>query len=546
MLRIMAVALAVVVALSEASDYRSVIVGPIDRDGVAGLVSEGFDLERFDHHYARFYVDDAQLNRLRALGYSPMVEPVPEPLEPYPSLSEIFASMDAVVSAHPDICRHEYIGTTVEGRDIRAVVVSDNVGQEEVEPELRIQSTIHGDEPVAATTTMHFLETLTDHYPDSPTCQYVVDTAELWVIPVLNADGYVDGSRYNANGIDLNRNCSYMGPGGGGGSTAFSEPETQSLRDVTMKSWPEIENFENNFATGLSLHSGAQCVNTVWNYTEDPLPEDYDLLENQGESYIYDPEILDYYEGDFILWLPGASWYVTNGDVNDWSYGECGTVDYTIELSHTKAPSNWPDYDHANYHAMLDFMVTSCYGIYGTVKNNLGNPLDARIEVSIPSDDGFDSQPLRFCRTDVTMGDYHKTLLPGTYDVKATVDGYAPQTVEGVTLGAEERVEVSFVFGTGVPRSGAAMRGRGSRLAVYPNPARSYCSITLPSQGVEGKLEIYDIYGRLIESVDVQSSVASVQWDCRNSTGSPLSPGAYLVRFRTDGESYSTRLIVSD
>ncbi len=521
------------------SDHASFRVGDITRREAQMLHGRGFDLEGIFGRRARFYLTSAQAEMLRSMGYTVVEDVAPDPLVPYPSLSEIYGTMDSVVTAHPDICRLEVIGQSVEGRDLRAVVVSDSPGSEELEPELRIHGAIHGDEKTSAMVTVRYLKNLADNYGDSEMCTYVVDNAESWIIPVVNPDGYYHTERYNANGVDLNRNLSYMWAGGG--PSPFSEPETRALRDITMQSWPEIENFTNPFSTGLSLHGGAACVNTVWNYTEVPLPEDSALIWQQALVYDQSPGILDYFgDAGFVIWFPGASWFVINGDVNDWSYGECGTVDHTIEVHGHKLARDWPGVADAHYMAILEFFTRSTYGIWGTVEDNEGNPLDAGIQISIP-DDG-DSTPLRFCRTDVTLGDYHKTLLPGTYDVSASVQGYETQTAEDVTVGAEERVEVSFVFGA----SGVEETGTGGSLRVSPNPAVSSCTFRMPRPGVEGSLEIYDISGRRVKTLAVSAETGHVSWDLRSSTGVRVPRGVYLASLRTGGEVFTTRLVAGD
>jgi len=423
------------------------------------------------------------------------------------------------------------------------MIVSANPDTEELEPEVRMTGGIHGDEPAASTTTLNFLVVLTDGYATSPTCQYVINNSEVWIIPVVNPDGYYHDSRSNANGIDLNRNCSYMGPGGGGGSTAFSEPETAGLRDLTMLSWPAVENFINPFVTGLSLHGGAACFNSVWNYSTTPLPEDYDLILEQANVYANSPGITAYFGSNFDIYVPGASWYETNGDVNDWSYGECGTVDATIEVHNDKHVSDWPGVANAHYGATLSFFQSSIYGIWGTVTNGSGDPLDANI--SIGTSDGFDSSVLRFCRTDVTLGDYHKTLLPGTYDVEVTVAGYTPQSVTGVVVGAEEQVEVSFVLDpVGIeesPEQGLLISG----LSVFPNPMAGTCEFSLPVTGVEGTLVIYDISGHAIKQMDISSDEVSLRWNCADEEGHSVPSGIYIARYSGGVIAETTRLIVN-
>ncbi|NOQ22553.1 MAG: T9SS type A sorting domain-containing protein [Candidatus Aegiribacteria sp.] len=521
--------------------HYSVTLRDINMPEVKFLEEEGFLIEWAHGGKAVIYVDAQQEELLRHMGLNPVPVPVTEPLVPYPSLQDIYNSIDAVVTAHPDICRKVTIGTSVENRPIVAVVVSDNVSTEEIEPEMRIHGGIHGDEPAASTTTLHFLEELTANYATNPMCQYIVNNTETWIIPVLNPDGYYHDQRTNAHGTDLNRNCSYMWNGSGGASAPFYEPETAALRDLTMQSWPAIENFINPFTAGLSLHGGAKCINTLWNYTEVPLPEDSGLIHQQALDYASVPGIVSYFSGSFWIAYPGASWYETHGDVNDWSYGECGTIDHTIEVHDDKHVSDWPGVSSAHYMAILDFFTNSTYGIWGTVTNASGDPIDARLEIGI--DTGSDSEPLRFCRTDVTLGDYHKTLLAGTYDVKVTADGYTSQSVENVSVASQARVEVSFVLShVGIEGHEEAFEGSFS---AFPNPSQESCSFTIPQQGVGGTVLIYDITGRSIMVQDVSTETDSFVWNLRETDGSEVPSGMYIARFCSGASSWTAMVIVN-
>ncbi len=556
MLRFNVVILLIIIAVSSAGNtmisddfsysipHYSVRLGNITRIDIRVLEEQGFLIEWAHGDKATIYVNADQEEMLRHLGFHPIVIEYDEPLVPYPSITEIYASIDAVVAAHPDICRLETIGTSVQGRQIQAVVVSDNPSTEELEPELRIHGAIHGDEKTSAMVTLHYLETLTDNYATSPMCEYIVNNAETWIIPVLNPDGYNSTSRYNANGIDLNRNCSYMGPGYGGGPIAFSEPETAALRDLTMQNWPAIENFINPFTAGLSLHGGAECFNAPWNYTTSPLPEDVELMYVQGDDYATNPGIVNYFgSGNFEIYVPGASWYVINGDVNDWSYGECGTIDHTIEVHNNKVAPDWPEVSNAHYMAILEFFTNSTYGIWGTVTNSSGDPLDARMAIGIS--DGMDSEPLRFCRTDVTLGDYHKTLIPDTYDVEVYVDGYTSQSITDVVVNSEERVDVSFVlYNVGIDDSETGIIETG-RLSVYPNPAQGSLNISMPVAGVGGTVTIYDITGRSVFSQEISAELETFIWNCAGHNGSEVPSGMYIVRFNSGNSSWTTRFMVN-
>lgn len=522
--------------------WHSVIVPDITRIDIEYFHNNGYDIEAVFGSRVRLYVNDEQETTLGNMGYKPVVEEIPAPLVPYPTIAEINATMSAVVAAHPDIARIEQIGTSVQGREIYAVIVSDNVSSDEAEPEIRITGNIHGGEKSAGMSCLNFLEVLTDNYGTSDLCTYVVDNSETWIISILNPDGYVSGSRYNANNVDLNRNCSYMwtGSGGSGGSAAFSEPETAAMRDITMQSWPALNNYTHPFATGLSFHSGAECVNCVWNFSTTEPIQDLDFITAQANAYANHPSIISYYgAGVWDIWIPGADWYPTNGDVNDWSYGEVGTVDHTIEVSVVLAPSDWPGIANANYMPMLEFCITSTYGVYGTVKDGWGNPLDALIEVE--KADCMDSGSLRFCRSDVTDGGYSKALVPGTYNVVVTVAGLGSQSSNGVVVGAGEMIPLNFIFsGVGIedPQSGELF----IRISSSPNPVTTACIFTLPDTGIAGNLEIYDISGRNVYEKNISAGVVKHSFDA----GSTLPAGLYHIRYTSGGLSASTRMVVAD
>jgi hypothetical protein len=513
--------------------YRSVWIAPVGPADIHLLQSEGYDIEYYMDSRARLYVTSDQEHSLESMGYMPVPATDPEPLVPYPTLAVMYDTLDAIVARHPDICRLVQVGTSEQGREILAVVVSDNVEVEEVEPELRLIASIHGDEKTGGMVALNYLRNLCDFSETSSMCSYVVDTAETWVIPVMNPDGWVLNQRYNASGIDLNRNLSYQWqPGVGGGTSPFSEPETVALRDITMKEWPAQTGLENPFCSSASLHGGAACFNYVWNYSSAAVPDTL-LIVDMGARYLDLCTVAGFWVTE------GWAWYVITGDVNDWSYGEYGGIDQTIEVHNDKQASDWPGVASAHYMALLDYFMRSCHGIWGTVTTPDGTPLDALIQVSFA--DGTDSQPLRFCRTDVTKGDYAKPALPGVYDVTASVPGYPSQTVQGVTVGPEQRVEVSFVFG------GQGVEGEEPSpipsMSAFPNPFHGQVEFAFP-EGVEGTLTIRDITGRVVFSTPAGGASTSLVWNAGGSDGSVLPSGVYIATMANPSGTASRMLVL--
>lgn len=113
------------------------------------------------------------------------------------------------------------IGYSAKGRPIRAFLI----GNRDAPNHYLVMGQMHGDEPAGRTLTLNRLL----HKEPVKGCA-------LWVIPTMNPDGSVRGTRVNARGVDLNRNFPsstwvrqgkdtryYSGP------RPASEPETRAI-----------------------------------------------------------------------------------------------------------------------------------------------------------------------------------------------------------------------------------------------------------------------------------------------------------------------------
>jgi len=118
------------------------------------------------------------------------------------------------------------IGYSVQGRPITVTRLGTG------EDTLVVIGAIHGFEGNSARLVEALMQGLAGKIPAS---------ARVYFIPTFNADGYANGTRLDANGVDLNRNWdtsnwerdTCYGEGnpvtGGGGAYPFSEPETAAL-----------------------------------------------------------------------------------------------------------------------------------------------------------------------------------------------------------------------------------------------------------------------------------------------------------------------------
>lgn len=130
------------------------------------------------------------------------------------------------------------IGQSVEGRPIEAY----RFGEERYK--VVLVGDIHGGREA---NTHELAQELLAHFKANP--EDVPGNVSLWIIPTLNPDGLAAGTRFNARGVDLNRNTdtdldgcagndwsptayTLDGPEpGAGGAYPFSEPEARVARD---------------------------------------------------------------------------------------------------------------------------------------------------------------------------------------------------------------------------------------------------------------------------------------------------------------------------
>src|SRR3954469_13885090 len=123
--------------------------------------------------------------------------------------------------------RELMIGHTVLGRPIEAVHFTPPSYARPRPPAL-LFGAIHGDEAV----TQLMLERLADELIERPPGR------ETWIVPCLNVDGVLAGTRNNANDVDLNRNfaCASWGTnrraGYNPGSSAEDQPESRALVEL--------------------------------------------------------------------------------------------------------------------------------------------------------------------------------------------------------------------------------------------------------------------------------------------------------------------------
>lgn len=330
---------------------QTFVEGVALESAVAEIRQAGYQVEVIDP-------DMAGGNEARLLMESPSREFGYGSMGGYYTYDEVGWLLDSLHNAHPALVSAKIsIGQSVQGRDIWAFKVSDNVDVDEAEPEVFYNALIHAREPAAMMTLLYYVFQLVDGYEINPEYTYLVENREQWFVPVVNPDGYVYNETTHPNGggmhrknlqpgcastpgVDLNRNFGYLWGYDNTGSSpdncsetyrgteAFSEPETQALRDFTQA---------HNFITVFNYHTYSDLLIMPFGYAAGTVPDepDYSIYMELGTDLTADNHYL-FGIGDETVG------YLTNGDAVDWMYGAEGIINFTPEVGGYADGAFWP------------------------------------------------------------------------------------------------------------------------------------------------------------------------------------------------------------
>jgi succinylglutamate desuccinylase len=421
-------------------------------------------LDSLKINYERASVDGRELNvyaipeelyllQTTGIGYEVLIEDLNshyrgywDHLVPpgYHSYEEIIALADSLATVFPSICKKLMYGTSLGGRQLAALKISDNVDEEETEPEILFDGGCHGDEIGGSENLIRFARDLCLGYGPDSIITALVNHREIWLYLMVNPDGRANMSRFNEAMVDINRDYGYMWDASGGSTAAFSQPETRALRDCLL---------EHRVSVYISYHSGIEQAAYPWAYRGEE-PRDKVNLRRVAMAYsdssLY--PALPYGQSYTIM-------YQSNGMSIDYNYGTLGQACITMELSGNKQPPDPLVYYNLNYPAMLEMIRIAGCGVEGTVTDSVtGNPLDASVWV-----DGF--FPVY---TEPVAGDFHKILTPGTHTLKVTANGYSPK--KGILFNVPQQgsAEVNILLS---PDSGRYARRVSSCRIPGNNPA---------------------------------------------------------------------------
>lgn len=354
----------------------------LSADEAAELEALGFTLAHDHGDESHVIGDEALAAEARELGYDPefldtVYKDVPVTAQQqgtyyggYRTVASYEADLRAIAGANPDLASLHDIGDSwlkTQGRgghDVYAICLT-NIGAGDCEtdpnstkPRFTLMAQMHAREIATGEVAWRWIEKLVNEYGTDAEVTELMDTTEIWVVPIANPDGVdivASGGnnpvlqRKNANnsrgncgsrlGVDLNRNSTfqwgndstrpctetYQGPSAG------SEPETRAVENWLRDMHPDQRGTRPTDAAPanardvfITLHSYGEYIIVPWGYTDAVAPNNAGLRALGAD--------MARSNGYFVGTNDDTVGYSTSGTTDDFAYGVFGVAAFTFEI----------------------------------------------------------------------------------------------------------------------------------------------------------------------------------------------------------------------
>ncbi|MBI2027648.1 MAG: zinc carboxypeptidase [Deltaproteobacteria bacterium] len=262
----------------------------------------------------------------------------------YHDYREMVLFLENLSQQFPTRTRLHEIGQSLEGRKILALHISTefDASQSQAKPGIVFMGGHHAREHLSIEVPLNLAHFVLYESEKNQKLMDVLKERDLWIIPMVNPDGceydispayrwWRKNRRNNEDGsfgVDLNRNYGYEWGGRGAsdntssqiyhGASAFSEPETQTIRDFVDQ--------HHNLKALVSYHTFSELILYPWGYTYDSVSNPLDL--KAYENMAFEMSRITGYTPQ-----QSSDLYLTSGDTTDWAYGQHGIFSFTLELS---------------------------------------------------------------------------------------------------------------------------------------------------------------------------------------------------------------------
>lgn len=342
------------------------------------------------------------------------------------TLDEIYREFEKLSNNYNHLVEIDTIGFSWEKNPIIAYCFGSS---DTTKPEVLLTALHHSREPATVTTIVYFLQTLFSKAKEgNQEALYLLNNRRIWIIPVLNPDGYLynqkrypkGGGLWRKNrrpindstfGVDLNRNYGPFEFWNANNNGSSTNPQNETYRGPEPFSEPEIAALRNfcfsrKFSLALNYHTYGGML--IYPYSALPYETpDSNWFRNFG---MYIQQLNSYYFGTDKQTVG----YPTRGSSDDWFY----TIDSTKGKVFAFSPEAsyqfdgfWPDKNRIipiaqeNYPILLnllwsadvnvvladyfyDFDTTRKIGFLNLEFQNLGiNPSEDNLPVQIRSKD---------------------------------------------------------------------------------------------------------------------------------------------------------------
>lgn len=267
----------------------------------------------------------------------------------YLTYQQLLDQLDSMATKYPNLISPRAAidsnNLTHNGNYIYWVRISDNPTVDEAEPEAMYNALHHAREPMSLAQLVFYMWYLLENYAIDPEIQYLLDNTELYFVPCVNPDGYLYNESTNPNGggmwrknrknngsgnygVDLNRNYGYQWAFNNQGSSnnpssdtyrglaAFSEPETQNIRDFCNT---------HQFQFSINYHAYGNMLIYPWAFNDQQTADsiafrEFTQLMASENGYITGTGM-------------ETVGYTSNGDADDWIYGEQTTKNKILSIT---------------------------------------------------------------------------------------------------------------------------------------------------------------------------------------------------------------------
>ncbi|MGW5192470.1 M14 family zinc carboxypeptidase [Kribbella sp. NPDC004138] len=273
----------------------------------------------------------------------------PTVFRPYSGAGGLLEELTQTAAANPGLAKLVTIGTTVQGKPIVAVKVTKDARlvTDGSRPSVLYSGTQHAREWITPEMVRRLMHYVIDGYGQNAETTKMLDTTELWFLPVANPDGYDytfvgdrlwrknlrdnnnDGQIAPGDGVDLNRNLATKWGYDNEGSSP--DPSSDTYRGPSPGSEPESKALDQlfqrvRFTELINYHSAAELLlyGVGWQVST-PSPDDVIAEAMAGDDANpavpgYDPDI-------------SAELYTTNGETDGHVTDTYGTMAFTPEMS---------------------------------------------------------------------------------------------------------------------------------------------------------------------------------------------------------------------